>query len=43
MTSTENKAKTENVVKPAGEETWKCDDDTLKGEDLCFSLTKSRF
>ena len=43
MTSTENKAKTENVVKPAGEETCKCDDDTLKGEDLCFSLTRSRF
>ena len=43
MTSTENKAKTENVVKPAGEETWKCDDYTFKGEDLCFSLTKSRF
>ena len=31
MTSTENKAKTENDVKPAGDETWKCDDDTLKG------------
>ena len=43
MTSTENKAKTENVFKPAGEKTWKCDDDTLKGEDLCFSLTKSLF
>ena len=36
MTSTENKAITENVVKPAGEKTWKCDDDTLKGEDSCF-------
>ena len=43
MISTENKAKTENVVKPVGEKTWKCDDDTLKGEDSCFSLTRSRF
>ena len=32
MTSTENKAKTQNVLKPAGEENWKCCDDTLKGE-----------
>ena len=43
MTSTENKAKTENVVKPAGEETWKCDDYTLEGEDSCFSLARIRF
>ena len=43
MTSTENKAKTENVVKTAGEETWKCDDDTSKSEDSCFSFTRSRF
>ena len=43
MKSTENKAKTQNVVKPAGDETWKCDDDTLKCEDSCFSLTRSRF
>ena len=43
MASTENKAKTENVVKPVGEETCKCDEDTLKGEDSCFSLTRSRF
>ena len=43
MTSTENEAKTENVVKPVGKETWKCDDDTLEGEDSCFSLTRSHF
>ena len=43
MTSTENKAKTENVFKPAGEETGKCNDDPLKGEDTCFSLTRSCF
>ena len=43
MTSTENKAKTENVVKPAGEETWKCDDDTLKGEDYVFVLPEVVF
>ena len=43
MTSTENKAKTENVVKPDGEETSKGDNDTLKGEDSCFSLTRNRF
>ena len=43
MTSSENKAKTENVVKPDGEETWKFDDDTLEGEDSCFSLTRSHF
>ena len=43
MTSTENKAKTENDVTPAGEKTWKCDDDTPKGEDSCFSLTRGRF
>ena len=43
MTSTEIKAKTKNVVKPAGEETWKYDDDTLKGEDSCLCVTRSRF
>ena len=42
MTSTENKAKTENDVTPAGEETLKFDDDTSKGEDSCYSLTRSR-
>ena len=42
MTSTEKKAKTENVVTPAGEETLKYDDDTSKGEDSCYSLTRSR-
>ena len=43
MTSTENKAKTENDVKQAGEETWKCDGDTLKGEDsvMFFPYRKS--
>ena len=43
MKSTESKAKTENVVKPAGEVTWKCDGDTLKGEDSCYSLTRTFF
>ena len=42
MTSTENKAKTENVIKPAGEENWKCDDETLKGEDSCYPLNRIR-
>ena len=45
MTSTKNKAKAENVVPPAGEETLKCDDETSKGKDSCYkySLTRSRF
>ena len=43
MTSTENKAKTENVVKPAGEETLDFDDDTSKGEDACYHRSRSRF
>ena len=42
MTSTENKAKTENVIKPAGEENWKCDDETLKGENSCYPLNRIR-
>ena len=42
MTNTENKAKTENDVRPAGEETSKFDDDTSKGEDSCYFLTRSR-
>ena len=43
MTSTENKTKTENDVTPAGEETLKFDDNTSKGKDSCYSLTRSRF
>ena len=43
MTSTENKAKTENVFKPAGEETLDFDDDTLKGEDSCYYRNRSCF
>ena len=42
MTNTENKAKTENDVSPAGEKTLKFDEDTSKGEDSCYSLTRSR-
>ena len=42
MTSTESKAKTESDVTQAGEETLKCDDDTSKGEDSCYSHTRGR-
>ena len=42
MASSESKGKTESDVTPAGEEIWHFDDDTSKGEDSCYSLTRSR-
>ena len=42
MAISESKAKPESDVTPAGEETLDFDDDTSKGEDSCFSLTRSR-
>ena len=42
MTSTENKAKPESDVTPAGEKNLDFDDDTSKGEDSCYSLTRTR-
>ena len=38
MASSKSKAIPESDVTPAGEETLKFDDDTSKGEDLCYSL-----
>ena len=43
MASSESKAKSEGDITPAGEENLKLDDDTLKGEDSCYSLTISSF
>ena len=37
MASSENKAKSESDVTPAGEETLDFDDDTSKGEVSCYS------
>ena len=41
MASSESKPKPESDVTPAGEETLDFDDDTSKGEDSCYSLTRS--
>ena len=43
MAGSESEAIPENDVTPAGKETMDFYDDTLKGEDSCFSLTRSRF
>ena len=40
MASSESKVKPESDVTPAGED---LDDDTSKGEDSCYSLTRSRW
>ena len=42
MASSEVKAKPGSDVTPVGEDTLDFDDDTLKGEDLCFALIRSR-
>ena len=42
MTSSENNAKPESDVTPAGEETLHFDDDTPKGEDSCYYRNRSR-
>ena len=41
MASSESEAKTKNDVGPADEETLDFDDDNSKGEDSCYSLTRS--
>ena len=43
MASSEVKAKPGSDVTPVGEDTLDFDDDTLKGEDLCYSLIRSRW
>ena len=43
MASSEVKAKPRTDVTPVGEDTLDFDDDTLKGEDLCYSLIRSRW
>ena len=43
MAGSEVKAKTGSNVTPVGEHTLDFDDDTLKGEDSCYSLTRSRW
>ena len=42
MASSEVKPKPGSDVTPVGEDTLDFDDDTLKGEDSCYSLTRSR-
>ena len=42
MASSESKAKTEGDIAPAGEETLDFDEDTLKGDDLCYSINGGR-
>ena len=42
MGSSEGKAKSEGYITLAGEENLKLDDDTSKGEDSCYSLTRTR-
>ena len=42
MASSEVKAKPGSDVTPVGEDTLDFDDDTLKGEDSCNSLIRSR-
>ena len=43
MASSKSEAKLESDVTPAGEETLDFDDETSKGEDSCYSLTRSRW
>ena len=43
MASSESKAKPESDVTPPGEETLDFDGDTSKGEDSCYSLSRSRW
>ena len=43
MASSEVKAEPGSDVTPAGEETLHFDNDTSKGEDLCYFLTRSRW
>ena len=42
MASSESKAKPRSDVTSAGQENLKLDDDTPKGEDSSYSLTRSR-
>ena len=41
MGSSESKGKTESDVTPTGEKALDFDNDTSKGEDSCYSLTRS--
>ena len=41
MASSEGKANPGSDVTPLGEDTLDFDDDTLKGEDSCYSLIRS--
>ena len=43
MASSEVKTKPESDVTPVGEDTLDFDDDTLKGEESCYSLIRSRW
>ena len=43
MAGSEVKAKPGSDVTPVGEDTLDFDDDTLKGENSCYSLTRSRW
>ena len=43
MAGSESKAIPESDVTPDGEETLDFDDDSSKGEDLCYYRSKSRF
>ena len=43
MASSEVKAKPGSDVTPVGRDTLDFDDDTLKGEDSCYSLIRSRW
>ena len=43
MASSEVKAKPGSDVTPVGEDTLDFDDDTLKGEDSCYSLIRRRW
>ena len=43
ITNNKNKAKPGNYVTLVGEETLDFDDDTSKGEDSSYSLTRSRW
>ena len=43
MASSEVKAKPGSDVTPVGDESLDFDDDTLKGDDSCYSLIRSRW
>ena len=43
MASSKVKPKPGNDITPVDEDSLDFDDDTLKGEDSCYSLTRSRW